>query len=434
MAGSRCIGILALGRDRAGHTFTDEQIQTGILFARLVALVLDNVNLYESAVREIDERKRTEALLQESEILFRQIVENASDIIYRTDLKGMFTYANPAALNMMGFENEQEVLGKNYLDLTTPEARRRLKRTYDHQFLSKTKNTYFEFPAITMKGEIIWVGQNVQLIMDGDKIVGFQALARDITQLRQAQESLLLARDQALEASRFKSQVVSRVSHELRTPLGGILGFAELLQHEAFGALNENQQQAVSNIVESTNYLTHTVNDLLDQARIESKSISLHNANFKPAALMERITATMSVLAAKKGLEFHAEIAPDFPPELYADENRLQQIIVNLAGNAIKFTTKGGVHLRFAKPDIKHWSLEVSDTGVGIPEEERKNIFEPFQQLSNSITRENRGSGLGLAIVKQLVELMGGVISLQSEVGRGSTFTVSFPLIRAPEG
>ncbi|MBN8579638.1 MAG: PAS domain S-box protein [Anaerolineae bacterium] len=434
MAGSRCIGVLALGRDRAGHTFTDEQIQTGILFARLVALVLDNVNLYESAVREIDERKRAEALLQEREILFRQIVENASDIIYRTDLKGMFTYANPAALNMMGFKSEQEVLGKSYLDLTTPEARSRLKRTYDHQFLSRKNNTYYEFPAITMKGEIIWVGQNVQLIMDGDKIVGFQALARNITQLRQAQESLLLARDQALEASRFKSQLVSRVSHELRTPLGGILGFAELLQHEAFGTLNENQQQAVSNIVESTNYLTHTVNDLLDQARIESKSISLHNFNFKPSALMERVATTMSVLAAKKGLEFHAEIAPDFPLELYADENRLQQIIVNLAGNAIKFTAKGGVHLRFTKPDINHWSLVVSDTGVGIPEEERKNIFEPFQQLSNSITRENRGSGLGLAIVKQLVELMGGMISLQSEMGYGSTFTISFPLVPVPEG
>lgn len=434
MAGSRCLGVLALGRDRAGHTFTAEEIQTGILFARLVALVLDNINLYESAVREIDERKRAEALLQESEILFRQIVENASDIIYRTDLKGMFTYANPAALNMMGFKDEREVVGKNYLDLTTPEARSRLKRIYDRQFLGKINNTYYEFPAITMNGEIIWVGQNVQLIMDGDKIVGFQALARNITQLRQAQEALLLARDQALEASRFKSQLVSRVSHELRTPLGGILGFAELLQHEAFGTLNENQQQAVLNIVESTNYLTNTVNDLLDQARIESKSISLHNTHFKPSALLERVATTMSVLAAKKGLEFHAEVAPEFPPELYADETRLQQIIVNLAGNAIKFTAKGGVHLRFTKPGANRWSLVVSDTGVGIPEEERKNIFEPFQQLSNSITRENRGSGLGLAIVKQLVELMGGMISLQSEVGHGSTFTVSFPLNPAPEG
>jgi PAS domain S-box-containing protein len=600
MAGSRCLGVLALGRDRIGHTFTDEQIQTGILFARLVALVLDNVNLYDSAVREIAERqraqlslqrsieqqqiidsilriglenqtldeilevildgiltvgwmkltpkagiflmdeetkklrlstqrnlsspllklcaqvelgqclcgraalqqqilfsdclddrheiryegieehghynvpilqgrqvlgvivlylphgyersaddeifllavadaisgvisrKRIEALLQESEILFRQIVENASDIIYRTDLKGMFTYANPAALNMMGFKSEEEVLGKSYLDLTTPEARTRLKRTYDRQYLSKTNNTYYEFPAITMNGEIIWVGQNVQLIMDGDKIIGFQALARNITQLRQAQEALLLARDQALEASRFKSQLVSRVSHELRTPLGGILGFAELLQHDTFGALNNNQQQAVSNIIESTNYLSNTVNDLLDQAQIESKSISLHNIYFSPSALVDRIAVTMSVLAAKKDLEFHTEIATDFPLELYADENRLQQIIVNLAGNAIKFTAKGGVHLRLAKPDNKHWSLEVSDTGVGIPEEEQKNIFEPFQQLSNSITRENRGSGLGLAIVKQLVELMGGVISLQSQVGRGSTFKITFPLMHAP--
>lgn len=381
---------------------------------------------------EIAEREHAQSLLQESESRFRQIVENASDIIYRTDAQGKFTYANPAALNMMGFEREEEVLGKNYLDLTIPEARHRLKRTYDRQAIGKIKNTYFEFPAVTMKGEIIWVGQNVQLVMDGDQVVGFQALARDITQLRQAQEALLLARDQALEASRFKSQLVSRVGHELRTPLGGILGFAELLQQQAFGSLTEKQNTAVTNIVESTHYLTETVNDLLDQAQMESKSIILHNDYFKPSALLEKISTTMSVLAGKKGLEFNAEISPDFTTELYGDENRLQQIIVNLAGNAIKFTKKGGVRVRLSMPTPARWSLEVIDTGVGIPLSEQVNIFEPFRQLSNSITRENRGSGLGLAIVKQLVELMGGQISLKSEVGQGSTFTVTLPITHAP--
>lgn len=601
MAGETCIGVLALGRDQAGYAFTNEQIQTGILFARLVALVLDNVNLYDSALREIAEReraqislqrsneqqhiivsllrvglenmtldqilgnildgilsvgwmklvpkagiflvdketqklrlhthrnfsppllnlcaqvdmgrcmcgraamqkqilfsdclderheiryegieehghynvpilqgkevlgvivlylphgyqrstddetfllaiadaisgvigrKRVEALLQGSEILFRQIVENASDIIYRTDMQGMFTYANPAALNMMGFTSEQEVLGKNYLELTTPEARSRLKRVYDRQYLSRTNNTYYEFPAISMKGEIIWVGQNVQLIWDGDKIVGFQALARNITQLRQAQEALLLARDQALEASRFKSQLVSRVSHELRTPLGGILGFAELLKEGSFGSLNGSQMTAISNIVESTNFLTDTVNDLLDQAQIEARSINLHNAYFKPADLMKKIAMTMSVLAGKKGLAFHTEVATDLPVELYGDEKRLQQIIVNLTGNAIKFTSHGEVNIRFVMASSDRWALKVQDTGVGIPEDERNSIFEPFQQLSNSITRENRGSGLGLAIVKQLAELMSGEISLQSEAGRGSTFTVTFPLLQPVE-
>ena len=158
MAGDRCLGILALGRSQPNYEFTAEQIETGILFARLVALVLDNASLFDSAMKEIAERKRTESLLLESEARFRQIVENASDIIYRADLDGNFTYANPSALKLMGYTSEQEVIGKKYLDLTTPEFRHQLKRVYDHQYISKTKSTYYEFPAVTIgwSGGVGW--------------------------------------------------------------------------------------------------------------------------------------------------------------------------------------------------------------------------------------------------------------------------------------
>ena len=432
VVGDRCLGVLTLGRSKPNYRFTPEQIETGILFARLVALVLNNASLYDSAVKEIAERKRAESLLQESEARFRQIVENASDIIYRTDKHGNFTYANPSALKMMGYESEEEVLGRNYLDVTIPEYRHKLKRVYDHQYLSKTKSTYYEFPTMTLDGHLAWVGQNVQLIMDGDEIIGFQAVARNITQLKQAQESLSLSRDQALDASRFKSQLLSRVSHELRTPLGGILGYAELLQFKAFGSLTKKQRFAVDNIIESTHYLTNIVNDLLDQSQIESKSVSLHNEYFHPVDLLEKIKSTMNTLAEKKKLTFKTEVSPDLPNEIYGDANRLQQIIFNLAGNAIKFTREGQVSLNFMRPEPAYWSIEVSDTGVGIPQSEHEVIFEPFRQVSNSITRENRGSGLGLAITKQLVEIMGGRISLESEVGKGSRFTITLPILNAP--
>jgi PAS domain S-box-containing protein len=432
MAGERCLGILTLSRFQPNYRFTTEQVETGILFARLVALVLDNANLYDSAMKEIDRRKRTVILLLESEARFRQIVENASDIIYRTDLNGNFTYANPSALKMMGYTSEQDVIGKRYLDLTTPEFRHQLKRVYDHQYISKTKSTYYEFPAVTSDGQVVWVGQNVQLIMDGEQVAGFQAVARNITQLKQAQEALALSRDQALDASRFKSQLLSRVSHELRTPLGGILGYAELLQYKAFGSLTEQQHNAVNNIVESTHYLTTIVNDLLDEAQIESKSLSLHNEYFNPVDLLEKIRSTMSTLAHKKELTFRAEISDDLPSELYGDVNRLQQVIFNLAGNAIKFTKQGEVSVSVKRPAPAHWSIEVHDTGAGIVESEHESIFEPFRQVNNSITRENRGSGLGLAITRQLVELMGGQISLESEIGKGSLFTVTLPITNAP--
>lgn len=379
------------------------------------------------------ERKRSEALLYESETRFRQIVENASDIIYRTDMTGKFTYANPSALHMMGFTSEAEVVGKNYLEFTTPEARHKLKRTYDHQFMSRTKNTYFEFPAITSDGQIIWVGQNVQLIMDGETIMGFQALARDITQLRQTQEAMLISRDQALDASNTKSQMLSRVSHELRTPLGGILGYAELLQQGSFGELAEKQNKALTQIVESTHFLTKMVNDLLDEAQIEAKSLNLHKHYFSPTDLLNKVVTNVSVLANKKnGLTLQAEISPEVPNELYGDIHRLQQILVNLAGNAIKFTKTGAVRINFKRPSPTQWSMEVSDTGVGISQDDFETIFQPFRRVNNSITRENRGSGLGLAITKQLIELMDGQITVQSTLGEGSIFTVILPITNAP--
>jgi len=432
MAGDRCLGILALGRSQPDYRFTAEQVETGILFARLVALVLDNASLYDSALSEIAERKRTESLLQESEIRFRQIVENASDFIYRTDAQGNFTYVNPMSLIIQGYKDESEILGKNYLDLTIPDWQHKLHRFYAHQFFAKKKNSYFEFPAINASGERVWFGQSVQLIEEDGKILGFQAVARDITQLKQAQEALALSRDQALDASRFKSQLLSRVSHELRTPLNGILGYAELLEYKAFGPLTENQLGAVNNIIESTNYLASIVNDLLDESQIESKSISLHNEYFNPVDLLEKTNTTMSVLAAKKGLDFRVEISPDLPSELYGDVNRLQQILINLEGNAIKFTKEGEVHVSLKRPEPAQWSIEVRDTGTGISMDEQRNIFEPFRQVNNSITRENRGSGLGLAITKQLAELMGGRISLESEIGKGSLFTVILPITNAP--
>ncbi|MDO9300897.1 MAG: ATP-binding protein, partial [Anaerolineales bacterium] len=384
------------------------------------------------AVTVILRRKQAETLLLASEVRFRQIVENASDIIYRTNVDGDFVYFNPTAVSILGYQNESEILGKNYLDLAVPEWRHKLKRFYGRQFFAKENNTYFEFPAINPNGEVIWLGQSVQLIKEGDAVIGFQAVARDITKLVQAREALALSRDQALDASLFKSQLLSRVSHELRTPLGGILGYAELLQYKAFGSLTEKQDGAVSHIIESTNYLTSIVNDLLDESQIESKSLSLYKEYFNPIDLLEKIKSTMSTLADKKGLTFRVEIDPDLPSELYGDTNRLQQVIINLAGNAIKFTKQGEVSVSVKRPAPAQWSIEVRDTGAGILRSEHESIFEPFRQVNNSITRENRGSGLGLAITRQLVELMGGQITLESEIGKGSLFTVTLPITNAP--
>jgi PAS domain S-box-containing protein len=384
-------------------------------------------------ITNITDRKRTENLLRESEASYRQIVENASDIIYRTDAQGCFTYANPTTLNLMGLKSESEVLGKHYLEFAAPRFRHDLKRFYERQYMARETNTYNEFVAVTARGDEIWLGQNVQIIKEDDQIVGFQAVARDITDLKQAQEELALARDQAIEANRFKSLMLAKVSHELRTPLGGILGYAELLQSAAFGALHDNQKYAVSQVIDSTHYLTKMINDLLDEAQIESKTIRLHPDRFAPSKLLHGVESSMAVLAGQKGLTLTTSIASNLPELLYGDEQRLQQILVNLVSNAIKYTERGEVRINLSSPDPVHWTMQVSDTGAGIPEEARAYIFEPFRQVDNKITHSNRGTGLGLSICKQLVELMGGQISLESKVGQGSTFNVCLPLTKNTE-
>ena len=381
-------------------------------------------------VRDITDRKHAEAQIQESEARFRQIVENASDLIYHVNTDGILTYANPAALHAMGYGTEEEALGKHYLDLTTPEMRHKLKRTYQHQFVSKTKVTYHEFPAIATDGREVWFGQNVQLIYEDDQIVGFQALARDVTTIKQAQDALRIARDQALEASRTKTQLLSKVSHELRTPLGGVLGYAELLQGNTFGQLNQKQSKAVAEIVDSAEYLGNMVNELLDEAQLRSSTATLIEKKFSPFKLIQAATSGMDVLAQKKGLVFSTQIDPDLPQEIYGDDRRIRQIIINLIGNAIKFTKEGGVRLTVSLADEDHWQIQVADTGVGIPKEAQSLIYEPFRQVKSSVTRDNRGVGLGLSITKQLVDLMHGRIVIESEPGKGSTFIILLPISR----
>ena len=388
---------------------------------------------YVAVKEDITERKHTERLLQESEERFRQIVEHASDFIYRTDAEGYFTYANPAALRITGFEDEKEVIGKHYTELTIPEERYRLKRTYQRQYISKTPNTYNEFPVATKDGRELWFGQNVQLLMEGDQVTGFQILARDITDVKRAQEALRISYDQAMEASRAKSQLLANVSHELRTPLGGILGYAELLKNGAFGPLVDDQKHATEEILQSVQYLTAMVNELLDEAQIQARTTSIQEKPFSPATLLQQATAGTQVLAQRKGLDFTTYIDENLPEELYGDDRRLRQILTNLIGNAIKFTSKGEVEVRLEYPDLEHWAIRVTDTGMGIPLDAQSSIFDPFKQADNAITRDNRGIGLGLSITKQLVELMGGRIMLESQVGQGSTFSVLLPIAYPPE-
>jgi signal transduction histidine kinase len=260
-----------------------------------------------------------------------------------------------------------------------------------------------------------------------------EKLLKEITEHEQTEEALALARDQALAASRLKTELLAKVSHELRTPLGAILGLAEMLQFALYGPLTDKQGETMAKIIDNTNYLTSLVNELLDQAQTDAGKLKLNLSSFAPADLVERTLSKMNVLAQTKGIVLAADIAADMPATLWGDSGRVQQILVNLVSNAIKFTQRGAVQICLYRPDAGHWALQVSDTGSGIPVEAQSYIFEPFRQVDGSMTRQQEGTGLGLSIVKQLTTLMDGQITLESEVGRGSTFTVCLPLLSVPE-
>jgi signal transduction histidine kinase len=248
-------------------------------------------------------------------------------------------------------------------------------------------------------------------------------------ELQQANEQLILAYERLQELDRLKSRFLSIVSHELRTPLSSIQGFAEMLQAEVYGPLSQKQRGALQRIIANDERLLNLVNDLLDQARMEAGQLSLSMEPFTLQDLVDDMESTMRVLVESKKLYLKVHVSPAVPATLEGDRKRLHQILVNLINNALKFTQKGGVSVHFYRPDEEHWAIDVADTGPGIEPEIQGVIFEPFRQADSSATREHKGFGLGLSIVKQLATLMGGSVSVISEVGFGSTFTVKIPIV-----
>jgi signal transduction histidine kinase len=235
------------------------------------------------------------------------------------------------------------------------------------------------------------------------------------------------AKDEAIKASHFKSELLAKVNHELRTPMGAIMGYAQLLQVGSYGELTEEQLHPIALILSSTNYLNVLVSTLLDQAQIEKGKFIFQRAPFDMVSLAAEVDASMRVLAEKTELEFEITIEPDFPPELIGDRVRIQQIWNNLLSNALKFTDQGFIHSNIRKYDSDYWVLEVADTGLGISKEIQPYIFDAFVQADGSPTRKHTGIGLGLSIVSQLVELMNGRMTLNSEVGKGTQFTIYLP-------
>jgi signal transduction histidine kinase len=231
------------------------------------------------------------------------------------------------------------------------------------------------------------------------------------------------------EVEKLKSTFVAIVSHELRTPLNAILGYAEMFKEAVYGPMNEKQINMAERIMTNTQRLLGLINDLLNQAQMEAGKLTIKMAPFKTADLLDNLHAVMDKAASDKHLHLTGEIDSNLPKVMSGDVERLHQILVNLVNNAIKFTNKGSIHVKLFRPYENRWGIEVSDTGVGIPESELPYVFDTFRQVEGTATRVHGGFGLGLSIVKQLVTLMNGEIKVRSIEGEGTTFIITLPLV-----
>ncbi len=383
---------------------------------------------FSAFVEDITERKRAGEL----QGLVASIVESSDEAIVGLDPELVVMSWNTGAERLYGYPAD-EAVGQP-VEFLLPSAGLDANQGVLGRVAAGDRVSGYETQVRTKDGRVIPVSLAASPILDPTgTVVGISSIAHDITDRRQIQEALAAARDQALEASRLKSQFLATMSHEIRTPMNGVIGLTGLLLDTE---LDDLQQQYAEGIRNAGEALLSIINDILDFSKIEAGKLELETVDFDLAQLVEEVAELVAEPARHKGVEVLASCDPQLPSALSGDANRIRQVLLNLASNAVKFTSEGEVFVaarRHVDPDGFVVRLEVTDTGIGIGAEQRHRLFEPFSQADASTTRRFGGTGLGLAISRQLVEAMGGEIGLDSEVGRGSTFWFTVPLELQPE-
>lgn len=391
-----------------------------------------NVIEYRIVAWDIDREKRLRLTMQsledsrrQQQQLFQDVIDNVPNMVYLKDLKGNYIVVNRHMRELFG---TQDVIGRRLMDLLgTQEDEDRMRRAdqqvlKDHQpvafeehYVVDGEERYFwevKFPVFDEHGDVSFIG----------------GIATDITTRKYEEMALREAKAEAEQARRAQEAFMASMSHEIRTPMNGIVGMANLLTGTK---LNAEQREFTDTIIESARNLLSIINDLLDFSKIESGRFEFERTPFRLRHALKKALHPLRFKAEEKGLKLELDVQDTAPEVLVGDPLRLQQIIINLVGNALKFTAEGSVTVTAsaiaAGTGAVMLRIDVADTGIGIPKDKVGYVFESFTQQHAAISRSYGGTGLGLAIVRQLAELQGGSVEVQSESGKGSTFTVSIP-------
>lgn len=380
-------------------------------------------------LRDIAERKNVEKILSESEEKFRKLSNSAQDSIIMIDNNGAISFWNKASVNIFGYQTD-EAIGKDIHELIVLSNEKEIAKSRFDQFKDTGDGPVIgkvrEVNALRKDGVIINAEVSVSAVLIGGKY-SYVAILRDVTERKKAQNELELAKVSAERANRAKSEFLANMSHEIRTPMNAILGFAELLKSHI---RDSKLIEYTNGILTGGKNLLNLINDILDLSKIEAGKLTITPEPVNPYKLFNELKQIFWVKVIEKGLQFNIDIDPSVPGGLFIDETRIRQVLLNLVGNAIKFTSYGSVTLsvktseKMSDGSVVDLIFEVKDTGIGIPHDQQSLIFDAFKQMEGQNTRKFGGTGLGLTITKRLVEIMEGSITLESKFGEGSTFRV----------
>ena len=386
----------------------------------------DGLRYASGLVTDITQRKAAEQSLRESEQRYRLLFERNLAGVFRCSQVGSFLDCNDAGAKILGYDSREDLIGRSVMDVFFDPAD---KTAADQRMAQYGTASNQELCMRRKDGSSVWVMANTTMV-PGATGIEIEGTFLDITLLKQAEEHMRLAKEAAESANRAKSEFLANMSHEIRTPMNGVIGMIDLALDTD---LTPEQRDYLATVKSSAGALLEIINDILDFSKIEARKLELERVPFSVKEVVRATVKEFAVQAKNKQLSLRCEFSADLPDMAIGDPGRLRQILMNLVGNALKFTNQGEIVVRVLRLQDNTMQFSVSDTGIGISAEKQKSVFEAFVQADTSSTRHYGGTGLGLAIVSQLVALMQGRIWLESKPGEGSTFyfTARFGLAAA---